>query len=308
MKHIRSFGVFENQNSLTQEQTDFLHKFVKGTWKLNSSTGLVDVDGNVDLWNIGLTKLPLKFGRVSGFFNCSDNKLTTLEGAPKEVGSNFSCDYNKLTTLEGAPKKVGGYFDCRNNKLTSLEGAPKEVGGYFSCYNNNLTTLEGAPKEVGGYFSCWNNELTSLEGAPKEVGGDFICYNNKLTSLEGAPKEVSGNFSCRDNKLTSLEGAPEKVGGYFGCDEFKLFRGEWNLKGWLKILRTGSEKAKDLVLTIIGAEELNREIEKDPEEMMIALKEFWNSPWFASTRKDLVIPDRYKEDMETLADLDALGF
>jgi hypothetical protein len=322
MIYLKEYNNYDNQVA------EICKKFGIENWSIRD--GLVDVDGNVDLWHIGLTKLPLKFGRVSGFFNCSDNKLTTLEGAPKEVGGNFNCSNNNnltslegapkevggdfscynnnLTSLEGAPKEVGVYFDCSMNKLSSLEGAPEKVGGNFHCSLNDLTSLEGAPKKVGGYFDCRNNKLTSLEGAPKEVGGYFSCWNNELTSLEGGPKEVSGNFSCRDNKLTSLEGAPEKVGGYFECDEFKLFRGEWNLKGCLKILRTGSEKAKDLVLTIIGAEELNREIEKDPEGMMVKLKGVWNSPWFASTRKDLVIPDRYKEDMETLADLDALGF
>jgi hypothetical protein len=61
-------------------------------------------------------------------------------------------------------------------------------------------------------------------------------------------------------------------------------------------------------LTIIGPEELNREIQKDPEEMMMNLKGVWNSPEFASIRKDLVIPFRYREEMDTLADLTGLGF
>ena len=38
------------------------------------------------------------------------------------------------------------------------------------------------------------------------------------------------------------------------------------------------------------------------------LKGFWNSPGFASIKKDLLIPDRYKGEMDTLADLDDLGF
>ena len=82
-------------------------------------------------------------------------------------------EHANLTSLEGAPKEVGGDFSCNSNNLTSLEGAPKEVGGSFSCNSNNLTSLKGAPKEVGGSFSCYSNRLTSLEGAPKEVGGDF---------------------------------------------------------------------------------------------------------------------------------------
>ena len=58
--------------------------------------------------------------KVNGNFNCGDNKLTSLEGAPKTVGSYFDCDYNKLTSLEGAPETVGGDFSCNSNNLESL--------------------------------------------------------------------------------------------------------------------------------------------------------------------------------------------
>jgi hypothetical protein len=146
--------------------------------------GTVDVDGSVNLFERGLKKLPLKFGKVTGGFYCGGNKLTTLEGAPKEVGGDFYCDNNQLTTLEGAPKEVGGVFWCNTNKLTTLEGAPREVSGGFYCQSNQLTTLEGSPREVGGDFNCNNNQLITLEGAPKEVVGVFYCSYNPL------PKEV----------------------------------------------------------------------------------------------------------------------
>jgi hypothetical protein len=126
--------------------------------------GTVDVDGSVYLRNRGLKKIPFRFGRVTGYFSCDFNQLTTLEGAPIEVGGDFYCGGNKLTTLEGAPKEVGGDFYCDNNQLTTLEGAPKEVGGSFYCYSNQLTTLKGAPKEVVGFdFDCDGNPL------PKEI-------------------------------------------------------------------------------------------------------------------------------------------
>lgn len=63
--------------------------------------GTVDVDGDVDLFNNGLTELPFKFGKVTGYFNCGLNKLTSLVGSPKYVGGYFSCYNNKLKTLEG---------------------------------------------------------------------------------------------------------------------------------------------------------------------------------------------------------------
>ena len=188
---------------LNKEQIEFLNKYTEGKWTLNEETGLVDIRGDFDCSNKRLTDFKgVKFGVVTGGFWCHYNSLTSLEGAPQNVGGNFACFNNKLTSLEGAPKKVGGGFACFNNKLTSLEGAPQEVGGNFSCDNNSLTSLEGAPKKVGGYFACHHNSLTSLEGAPQEVGGNFSCDNNSLTSLEGAPQEVGGDFDCWDNSIS----------------------------------------------------------------------------------------------------------
>jgi hypothetical protein len=150
-------------------------------------------------------------------FSCGDSKITSLEGAPKEVGGYFYCSDSKITSLEGAPKVVGGNFYCSDTKITSLEGAPEKVGGNFSCYNTKITSLEGSPKVVSGNFYCTGTKITSLEGSPKVVGGNFDCSGTKITSLEGAPKVVGGGFDCSDTKITSLEGAPKGVGGGFRC-------------------------------------------------------------------------------------------
>jgi hypothetical protein len=84
--------------------------------------GTIDVDGNVDLNDRSLTKLPLKFNKVTGYFSCSVNKLTSLEGCPIWVGGRFHCWDNRLTSLEGCPSYVGGYFYCLQNPPL-----PKEI-------------------------------------------------------------------------------------------------------------------------------------------------------------------------------------
>ena len=163
--------------------------------------GTYSTDGDVNFSSMGLKKLPVKFKYVGGDFDCYDNELTSLNGAPSKVGGNFYCNHNQLTSLNGAPSEVGGDFDCEYNQLASLEGAPSGVDGNFYCYNNRLASLEGAPSEVGGSFKCNDNQLTSLNGAPSEVGGNFDCYDNELTSLNGAPSEVGGDFDCEYNQL-----------------------------------------------------------------------------------------------------------
>jgi hypothetical protein len=309
MKHLKTYKLFESKTGLTAEQEEFLNMFTRGTWTYNPATGLVDVNGDFDCPKQELEDFKgIEFGRVSGGFDCWANKLTSLEGAPQEVGGNFYCSNNNLTSLEGAPQKVGGDFSCSNNRLTSLEGAPQEVGENFYCGANNLTSLEGAPQKVDGNFSCSSNKLTSLEGAPQKVGWIFSCSYNNLTSLEGAPQKVGGDFSCGNNSLTSLEGAPQEVGGDFYCDAFRLARGKWNPKGWLEVLKTGSPAAQELILTIFSVEELNKKIAKDPAGMIMKLKGVWNDESFKETRSKLVWPRGYADDAELAGDLDDIGF
>lgn len=77
------------------------------------------------------TKLPLKFNYVSGDFNCSYNKLSTLEGCPNRVDGNFECSDNNLDSLEFCPEYIGKYFLFENNNISSVEFFPKYVGDLF---------------------------------------------------------------------------------------------------------------------------------------------------------------------------------
>ena len=173
MKYLKLFEDYKDIDAICQE-------YYIENYTINED-GTIDVGGDVFLQV--KNKLPLKFNRVSGNFYCNDNKLVSLEGAPRDLGGDFYCNYNNLTSLEGAPKWVGGNFYCNDNKLVSLEGAPRDLGGDFYCRYNQLTTLEGAPKEIGGDFYCEGNNLTTLEGAPKKISGNFYCSDNPLPQL-----------------------------------------------------------------------------------------------------------------------------
>jgi hypothetical protein len=167
----------------------------------------VDVNGNVNLWKTldDMKKLPVKFGKVSGYFTCRENKLTTLEGCPNYVGGYFGCVWNNITTLEGAPKYIGGVFSCGGNNLATLEGCPNYIGGDFYCNRNNLTTLKGIEKcEILGKFYCRGNNippenyiyiLTVKIGGEIDTGNDDIdnilnTYKNEVKYLHKALSEL----------------------------------------------------------------------------------------------------------------------
>jgi len=200
MRHLKSYTkLFENHQSIH----DICKKYGITNYTINDD-GSIDVNGDVYLSYRELTKIPLKFRNVSGYFACFNNKLKSLEGAPESVGGNFNCSDNQLVSLDGSPQSVGGNFYCKRNQLTSLEGAPESVGGNFNCQDNQLSSLDGAPQSVGRGFYCQRNQLMTLEGAPQSVGGDFYCYYNQLTTLEGAPQSVGGYFNCASNLIFEI--------------------------------------------------------------------------------------------------------
>ena len=135
MKHLQIFENFSDIDVICKKHGIRIH----GNYTINSD-GTIDVDGDVILSD-RLTKLPLKFGRVTGDFICSYNQLVSLRGCPTEVGGDFDCMDNKLVSLEGGPTEVGGGFNCSYNKLVSLEGGPYSVGGGFNCSNNPISVI-----------------------------------------------------------------------------------------------------------------------------------------------------------------------
>jgi len=325
MRHIQTFSLFESVQILTQDQKEFLDKCTIGTWSLNPSTGLVDVEGDFDCSRYDLKDfLGVRFGKVWGKFDCDSNYIKSLEGAPQTVRGGFSCSYNNLTYLEGAPQTVGGDFTCHGNKLTSLAGAPQTVGGRFSCSYNSLTSLEGAPKTVGGNFDCRNNSLTSLSGAPQTIGGDFecstnnlkslegapeivgkdfYCANNRLKSLTGAPETVGKNFYCHDNNLSSLVGAPQTIGGDFDSDHLKISEGKWSIETLIEIFLTGTPKQKQLIEPLVDPKVLQQQIDQNPEGMLVKLKGYLKHPHL----QGLKWPERLDQEKGLLSGLADIG-
>ncbi len=154
-------------------------------------------------------KLPAKFINVDGVFDCSYNRLTSLEGSPDQC-TMFICSDNQLESLEHGPKLVSDFY-CQRNKLTSLEYGPQlkdinaTTGVNYNCSTNKITSLKGAPKIVG-IFRCDDNLIESLEYSPQTMKQFNVEYN-RISSLVDINRHI---INCNN---IHLEGNPIEEGG-----------------------------------------------------------------------------------------------
>ena len=79
---------------------NFCEKYYITNYTINDDLS-IDVDGNVDIGYTPtkksiyiLDEIPIKFNKVRGYFDCSNNNLSSLKNCPTYVGKNFSCDEN----------------------------------------------------------------------------------------------------------------------------------------------------------------------------------------------------------------------
>ncbi len=110
---------------------------------------LVNIEGNFILSFEKISKIPIQFHHINGFFECSNNQLISLEGSPYQVSKNFKVCDNNLKSLKGAPQYVGDDFDCAYNQLKSLEFVPTHIGKTFFANHNILDNLRFFPDYVG---------------------------------------------------------------------------------------------------------------------------------------------------------------
>lgn len=80
MKYLKTY---ESLYTIRKDYIDMIcKKYNIHNYTINSDMS-IDVDGNVDISNKNLSKLPLKFSVVDGIFDCSNNNLLNFIGIPK---------------------------------------------------------------------------------------------------------------------------------------------------------------------------------------------------------------------------------
>lgn len=100
----------------------------------------VDVHQDVSIYNLRLSSLPVQFGRINGYFECSHNNLYSLKGAPREVNGDACFNYNCLTSIEYCPSIVHKDLMLRDNPILNIDliELPSYVNGNIYLGNKDF--------------------------------------------------------------------------------------------------------------------------------------------------------------------------
>lgn len=160
---FKRYKLFLENKQSNEEIDSICKKYRIENYTINED-GTVDINGDVDLSFLGLSKLPLKFGKVSGNFSCGYNKLISLEGSPKWIGEDFECSFNELKTLEGGPETIIGNYSFSYNCLINFKGFPEDYDGRVNFSRNPISKLlKNIPEDKVSKFIYWCNELNVID-------------------------------------------------------------------------------------------------------------------------------------------------
>ena len=196
MKYLETFNEKNwfidkiNKYKFNKKIHDICKQYDIKNYTINTD-GSIDVDDDVILYNKVLKKLPLKFNKIDGYFECGHNQLTSFEGSPVEVNGDFYCYNNELTSFEFSPKIIRGLFDCRNNNIKSFEYFPS-FAKLFWCSGNPIYQVwklfsDCTKIELLNDFDIFRDEDTDTPGIIMNRLNDFLLTIglNTVEKVEG---------------------------------------------------------------------------------------------------------------------------
>jgi hypothetical protein len=187
--------------------------------------GTISVYTSVNLNSQHLGNFPkyIQFDKIYGNFDISHNELTSMRGCPIYVKRSFWCVNNKLTSLEYAPKKVAELFCCWANPVKFTWKAIWRI-----CEVGEEILADNGHKSVNTIIESVNEKFEQESDPIKDMGiGNATNLYDKALKLSPDPhvsshhwvdyyeiqlpgKHISGYFKKSDNpesdyKSTKLE-------------------------------------------------------------------------------------------------------
>lgn len=225
MKYIKLFESF-NKDEMKYQIDSFCNENYIRNYRINYDFS-IDVQQDVHLAyeRCQFDKLPIRFNYVDGDFCIYGLGLTTLDGCPKTITGYFDCSDNELTSLEFGPEDVPIYH-CYDNKLTNLDFLPNQHMDELHCYKNLITEINKCPDVEN--FVYYDNPIFNLISFM-----DCFSMNHSIDEIIDKINEFEVIKDHNKLDMISIDSLYDfynkKPGRFYGEKESTRFK---NIKGY----------------------------------------------------------------------------
>lgn len=164
-----------------EETKNWLDEMAVRLYEIDENSLSVDVRGPVNLSKKNLTKIPVRFGKVNGEFNVSDNpKLESLAGSPAKAVC-IMCDSTNIKNFDWLGD-INFVYAKNIKSLESFKGLPTRLTSLniqHSC--ENVHSFDHFPTTVSGYLSISHDfRFTDiLHKHSNDIGNIVLCGSGK---------------------------------------------------------------------------------------------------------------------------------
>ena len=151
------------------------------------------------------------------YFECTANKLTSLDVSKNTELTYLDCANNRLTSLDVSKNTKLTYLNCGMNDLISLDVRKNTKLTHLECYNNKFKALDVSKNTALEHLKCGQNLLTSLDVSKNTALTELDCLWNGLSKLDLSKNTALTDLNCRDNQLTSLDTSKNTALTYLDC-------------------------------------------------------------------------------------------
>ena len=174
------FELLNQKTQLSQEATEFLNGFVGyNNWSINGN-GEVDCVSGVNISGMELSLIPVKFGSVSGGFDCSNNNFESFEFLPEHCSGNYFIHKNPGCSgiLDHLYRALSGVFFKKFIKLCLQSDVWFEGQTNQHAMNEAFIDLKSIEYQNNKNFIFENINFIDLYD-DKHIICDFFGVNEK---------------------------------------------------------------------------------------------------------------------------------
>ena len=170
-------------------------------------------------------------------FDCSYNRLTSLDLSKNQTLIYIDCSHNKLSRLVLPESSNISTLDCSHNELSELNVSRYILLHMLACSYNPITELDISANKYIQFVMCLNCRLTALDTSNNPSMFALWCSNNRIGQLDLSKNKALRQLMCGNNLIQSLDISKTDFGNknetvVLSCSPMESLQTLYIKRGW----------------------------------------------------------------------------